>query len=75
MRIESKEWIKGYKGVQSHGFVALANLTSKSLAQAAFAQMDDNGVSEFALTLVTILVPGPVLVWLCVCWSLLTTTR
>lgn len=43
LRLESREWLKGYKGVQSHGFVALANVRSKEQARAAFAQMDDNG--------------------------------
>ena len=36
--------MKGYKTTQNYGFVALANVTSKELAEAAFNSMDDNGV-------------------------------
>ena len=39
------EWMKGYKTVQDHGLVALANVRTKKQAEAAFKIIDDNGVS------------------------------
>ena len=41
-RLELAEFLKGYKGVSLHGFVALQGLESTKQATAAFAQMDDN---------------------------------
>lgn len=44
-RIELKEWLAGFKGVQDHGFIGLANVRSKEQAKEAFNVIDDNGVS------------------------------
>jgi len=42
-RIVRDEWLRGYKGVLDHGFAALAGITDKESAAAAFAKMDVNG--------------------------------
>ena len=42
-RIELDEWLKGYKGVNDHGFVAFQGILSKQEATDIFKRMDDNG--------------------------------
>ena len=42
-RISSKEWTAGWKGVRSHGFIALASIGTSEQAKEAFSKMDDNG--------------------------------
>jgi hypothetical protein len=42
-RVDLDEWMHGYKGVASHGLVALAHLANDKLAEAAFRAMDGNG--------------------------------
>ena len=42
-RIELDEWLKGYKGVNDHGFVAFQGISTKGDATAIFKMMDDNG--------------------------------
>ena len=37
------EWLKGYKGVNDHGFVALQGISTKGDATAVFKMIDDNG--------------------------------
>ena len=42
-RIELDEWIAGWKSVRSHGFIALAQISTEEEAIQVFAQIDDNG--------------------------------
>ena len=37
------EFLRGYKGVNDHGFVALQGIASKEEAKEVFYQIDDNG--------------------------------
>jgi len=42
-RIELDEWLAGWQGVRSHGFVVLAAVTTKEQAKEVFGIIDDNG--------------------------------
>lgn len=42
-RVDLKEWLAGYKGVNKHGFLALDCVEDDESAKALFEQIDNNG--------------------------------
>jgi len=41
--MDKDEWMKGWKGVQNYGFVALDSVKDKKSAEEVFGKIDDNG--------------------------------
>ena len=48
-RVDRAEWLKGYRSVSEHGFVALAGVADDAAAEALFAKMDSDGAGMVLL--------------------------